>query len=95
MTTILRMTLGATIRRVTAFQGEQDMLEAMRGGYCPTLRVKDEPMGVEEGRDNHAVRRIRKWVLDGGFSYFDGSRVIHDPFAVAMRAGLEDLDVLR
>lgn len=76
MTTILRMTMGETIRRVTAFQGEQDMLDAMRGGYRPTLRVKDEPMGVMEGRDNHAVRRIRKWVLDSGFSYFDGRQMV-------------------
>lgn len=73
----LRMTVGEAVRRVTAFHCEHDMLERMAGhGYCPTLRVKDEPMGVEEGRDNHAVRVIRAWVLDGGFSYFDGSRVV-------------------
>lgn len=73
----LRMTVRQAVQRVTAFCCERDMLEAMRDhGYCPTLRVEDEPMGVEEGRDNHAVRVIRKWVLDGGFSYFDGSRVV-------------------
>jgi len=45
-------------------------------GYCPTRRVKNEPMGVEEGRDNHAVRVIRAWVLAAGCSYFDGRRVV-------------------
>lgn len=73
----LRMTVREAVRRVTAFCCERELLEAMRdNGYCPTLRVTAEPMGVEEGRDNHAVRLIRAWVRDNGFSYFDGSRVV-------------------
>ena len=72
----LRMTVREAVKRVTAFCCEQDMLDAMRGGYCPTLRTVGEPMGVEQGRDNHAVRVVRAWVLDSGFSYFDGRRVV-------------------
>lgn len=72
----LRMTVREAVKRVTAFCCEQDMQDAMRGGYRPTLRTVAEPMGVEQGRDNHAVRVIRAWVLDGGFSYFDGRQMV-------------------
>ncbi|MCU0706285.1 MAG: hypothetical protein MUF18_20175 [Fimbriiglobus sp.] len=72
----LRMTVGEAIGRVTAFRDVADLQDALDRGYLPTLRVKDEPMGVEEGRDNHAVRLIRRFVIEQGFGYFDGRRVV-------------------
>jgi hypothetical protein len=68
----LRMTVREAVRLCTAFLSEHEMLDSLRGGYLPTLRTKAEPMGVEEGRHNHAVRVVQEWVLDSGFSFFDG-----------------------
>ncbi len=72
----LRMTVREAVQRVTAFCCERDLRESLADGYCPTLRVTPEPMGVEEGRDNHAVRLVRQFVVDSGHAYFDGRRVV-------------------
>jgi hypothetical protein len=65
-----------TVLRATAICYERDLLDRLRGGYCPTLRTIEVPMGIAEGRFNHAMRLVRKFVLDAGRPYFDG-RVIY------------------
>lgn len=72
-----RMTVEEAVKEVMGASGTVDGLVAsMRDhGYCPTLRVNPEPMGVREGRHNHAIRLLRRFVVEAGFCYFDGSRV--------------------
>jgi hypothetical protein len=73
-----RMTVREAVRLATAFGCERDLLDSLRGGYCPTLRTAEVPMGVAEGRLNHAVRLVRRFVHEMGRPYFDGRVVYPD-----------------
>lgn len=57
---------------VTAFGTWAEMCEAMKGGYCPTLR-KSESSGRAW---NRKVERLAMAVAEHGFRFFDGRRVI-------------------
>lgn len=73
-----QLELAEAVREVTAFRSWKEMYEAISfDGYCPTLRIwYPRPMGVEQGKANHAVRVIRREMERRGLPYFDGSKVI-------------------
>lgn len=56
--------LDALTHAVTAFTTWGEMLTAMRGGYCPTLRP-----------ESRRQRLLTKVVRAAGFKVFDGWRV--------------------